>query len=154
MKETQIFIKSPSKRRQQYGAVLVEMAMSAIFLLLMLFGIIQYSITLTTLNTLQQVSREGARYYSVHFTQGAALDATATIAYMQQVATGSFLSSSDITSSTVTIAPVPSSGTLAINSPASITIQYNMAKRSFFGTFVPGVPKGLINKTTVTVVEN
>ncbi len=157
-------ISAPRLKRNRRGAVLVETMASLIFLLIMLFGIIQYSIILSTLNTLQQVSREGARFYCVHFsdntTSNNMIDQTETVAYMQQVATtsGSFLKNTDITNSTVTIAPVAYNGSnvLAVDAPMSVSISYDMSKRTFFGGFVPGVNKGTntVTKTTVTLIEH
>jgi Flp pilus assembly protein TadG len=157
-------IRASGIKRNRRGAVLVETMFCLGFLLVMLFGIIQYSIILSTLNTLQQVSREGARFYCVHYADNTAsnslVDQTETVAYMQQVATtsGTFLKTTDITNSTVTIAPVAYGGNnvLAVDAPMSVTIQYDMSKRTFFGGFVPGVHKGtnLINETTVTLIEH
>lgn len=156
-------IKAPRLSRCQRGSVLVESVFAIIFLLVMLFGIIQYSVILSTLNTLQQISREGARFYCVHFgdnttNNNSLADQDETITYMQQVAKGSFLTNNDISASTVTIAPVTynNNTTLAVDSPMSVSITYDMSKRTFFGTFVPGIKKGTndVTRTTVTLIEH
>ena len=145
-----------SPKSARHGAVLVEFAVVSVFLLIMLFGIIQYSIILTSLNTMQQITREGARYYSVHYADGQGTDNNETINYMQSVAKGSFITNSLISNSTVAINAVPSTGTLAADSPVQVSLTYNMAQRTFFGGFVPGVTTGTNNvtKSTVTLIEH
>jgi hypothetical protein len=120
---------------------------------------------ISSLNTLTQVSREGARYFAVHFA-----DSTAnaeTINYMQQVASGSFLSNSDIaltnfaTSGTqsagVTISDAGSVGgnTFTVGTAVTVGITYNMGKRTFFAPFVPGIKTGTntVTRTTTTLLE-
>ena len=134
------------------GAVLVEFVFVAIFFLIMLFGLIQYGVIISSLNTLQQVTREGARYYSVHFNDSN--DTAETTAYMQTVAKGSFLNNSDI-SNGVTIGTPVTNGSLQINNPVQVAISYDMSKRTFFGGFVPGVKTGtnIVTRSTVTVIE-
>jgi len=145
-----------SPKSARHGAVLVEFAVVSVFLLIMLFGIIQYSIILTSLNTMQQLTREGARYYSVHYADGQGVDNNETITYMQSVAKGSFISNSLISSSTVSFTAVPSTGVIAVDQPIQVSFTYNMAQRTFFGGFVPGVKTGTNNvtKSTVTLIEH
>ena len=141
-----------AKRSAQTGAVLVEFAIVSIFLLVMLFGIIQYGIIISSLSQCQQVTREGLRFYTVHYADPN--DSNDTITYMQSVASGTFLTNADISTSSVTIAPLNTTLT-GIGNPYQLTFTYNMGKRTFFGGFVPGVNKGTntITKTAVAVVE-
>lgn len=145
-----------SSKSTRYGAVLVEFTVVSLFLLIMLFGIIQYSIILTSLNTMQQITREGARYYAVHYADGQGTDNNETINYMQSVASGSFIANSLISNSTVNINAVPSNGTIAADNPVQVSFTYNMAQCTFFGGFVPGVKAGTNNvtKSTVTIIEH
>jgi Flp pilus assembly protein TadG len=153
-KEISNRIQCPSEPRRQHGEVLVEFVFAFIFLLIMLFGIIQYSVIISSLNTLQQVSREGARYYAVHYSDssnGNSIANAEMINYMQQVAQGSFLQNSDISTSTVTVTAVsPYTSITTSAEPVKVAITYNMSKKTLFGGFVPGVQTTVNN----TVVQN
>jgi len=132
------------KRSTQTGAVLVEFAFVLIFFLVMLFGIIQYSIIMSTLSQLQETTREGLRYYTVHYS-----DATAnneTISYMQAESAGTFLQNNDITVNSVTVNPV-TNGITGAGEPYTLTFSYNLHKRVFFPVFVPGM--NVLNNDTI-----
>jgi Flp pilus assembly protein TadG len=150
-------------RRPRSGAVLVEFMMCFVFLLIMLFGIIQYSLIISSLNTLTQVTREGARYFAVHYSDASAN--AETVNYMTTVASGSFLQTNDLTlinyvsgSSTtgVYIYDAPSGGNSFTSGTAvTVGITYNMKKRTFFAPFVPGVKSGTntVYRSTTTLLE-
>ena len=139
------------KRSLQNGAILVEFMFVSVFLLIMLFGIIQYGIIISSLNTLQQVTREGARYYTVHFNDSN--DTAETTSYMQTVAQGSFLTNNDILNDVSITAP--GNGTLQIASPVQVMMSYDMSRRTYFGGFVPGVKTGtnIVKRSTTMMIE-
>jgi Flp pilus assembly protein TadG len=150
-------IPCPKAPRHQHGEVLVEFVAAFVFLLIMLFGIIQYSLIISSLNTLQQVTREGARFYAVHYSDanaGASIANAEMINYMQTVASGSFLQSTDISNTTVSVVSASTTTTSITTSasPVTVSITYNMGKRTFFGGFVPGVTKGTNTVTRSTTI--
>jgi Flp pilus assembly protein TadG len=139
------------KLSQQNGSVLIELALSFTILLVMLFGIIQYCIIIASLNTLQQASNEGAKFFSRHSID--ANNVNETKAYMQVVVKGTFLTNSDITNG-VTISAV-NNGPMTSGAAVKISISYDMAKRTYFGGFVPGCKTGtnIVTQTTTTIIE-
>ena len=68
-------------RKRQRGSVAVEFMLIAPFLIWITFAILEYGLYLNYLNTLNQLTRDGARYAAVH--------ATETTAYQAGTVTGS-----------------------------------------------------------------
>src|SRR4051812_3399296 len=59
-------INKSHSRRSTYGAAVVEMALIAPILILLLFSIVQYGLILNTIVTISQFTRDGARFAAVH----------------------------------------------------------------------------------------
>jgi len=81
---------APRRRRDQRGAALVEFAIAAVVLLVLLFGIIEYGYVLSFKQSLTQAAAEGARVGAVGSDATAILKAvnTAAGAFHQTCNTG------------------------------------------------------------------
>ena len=62
---------------REKGAALIEYAMIAPLLFLLLFGIIEFSILIFSYNTIANAAREGARYGIIHPADSAGIESAA-----------------------------------------------------------------------------
>lgn len=137
--------------------MLLEFTVVFVFLLMMLFGIVQYGLLISTVSTLSYLSQVGTRYAAVHSTDGNA-DKSATTSgsiayYVSQVAVNTPLKPSDLT---ITVSPLQTDTVnRASGKPITVSVQYDMSKRTFFAGFVPGIKSGtnIESKSTTELIE-
>lgn len=146
-----------SHPKRQRGAVLVEFAIVVVLLVMMLYGIVQYGMIINTLSTLSYLSQVGCRYAAVHSDDPSA-DKNSTTSgsiayYVAMIANNTTVKSTDIT---ISVSPLQTDTVnRASGKPVTVSVQYDMGKRSYFGGFVPGVKAGtnIVTKQTTELIE-
>lgn len=116
------------RRRQRRGAAAVEMALVTPFLLLLVFGIIEFGQVFYVQLVLTNASREGARDACL---DGADLQSA-------QAATTRYLESFGLDNADIDISPDPSD--LGFRDPVTVTVSLNFKNASWLGApmFVGG----------------
>jgi Flp pilus assembly protein TadG len=104
------------KHRPRRGTAVVEFAVVAPLLSLMILGIIEFGQGTVVLQTLTNASREGARVASYDSTT-----ATSTIT----TAVNNYLSNAGISGATTTVSPSPSSATDGQAMTVTVSIPFN-----------------------------
>jgi hypothetical protein len=126
------------RERQEGGQDLIEYALIMPILLLLLFGIMDFGVTIFSYNTIANASREGARFGSVHcssFRVACGADDAQVLAAAKQLTLGLNQANLKITQ------PAPSGG--------SITVQVDYKVDVI--PFLTGTPQ--INLRTVSTMQ-
>ncbi|WP_240702349.1 TadE/TadG family type IV pilus assembly protein [Trinickia terrae] len=131
------------KRRNQKGAVAVEFALVLPVLLILVFGIIEFSLVLYDQAIMTNASREAAR-------AGVVLSSPKpTVAQIQTVATN-YLSNYLVTfgSSTTPTVTVPNGAGGSFGTPLTVNIAYTFTGLSFVSMISPLTGSLALNATT------
>jgi len=155
--DREVLLMLMSHPKRQRGAALVEFALVVMILVMMLYAIVQYGMIINTLSTLSYLSQVGCRYASVH-SDDVNADKNSTTSgsiayYVATVANTTTVKPSDIT---ISVTPLQNDTVnRAAGKPISVSVQYDMGKRSYFGGFVPGVKAGtnIVTKQTTELIE-
>ncbi len=117
--------------RAQRGQAMVEFALIAPLLMILLLFMIQYGLIMNTHVTIAHMAREGARYAAVHAATNAPI-----VAYIQAIR------SPNIRTSDLTVAISPAEGTTArtVGNAITVALTYNMSRNMFMPARFLGVP--------------
>ena len=130
-------------RNRRRGAVLLEFALVATMFLVLLMGMLQFGIYLSTSNSLWNLSREGARFASVQRSDSATVadNNTNIINHVTKVAPDGMLPP-DINPAKLTVTITPNDAKTRVKgSEVTIVLSYDMSDKLF-------IPLGgLLNKT-------
>lgn len=143
--------KSASKRRRarNSGAVIIETAMIFVLVILPLtLAIIQFGLFYGAKNALGQISRDGSRYAAVYGLASNVSD-EAIIDHIKRMADNS--AANDLVRSDITITPARASrGQYSL---MTVTIRYDLNKKSFLGWAGRIFRPGVITRSATTMVE-
>lgn len=129
-----------SRARPEEGASAVEFALIAFPLLVLLIGIIQFSIWFWAYQTASHAAREGARYAAVHPCDTAAIQSKAMTRVNE---------SAPVQNNSATISVTRTASPIKVGSEVTVRVQFNALT---FG-LIPGF-SGAIDKRATTRVEN
>ena len=142
-----------ASRSRRRGAALMEFALVAAMFLMLLMGMLQFGIYLSTTNSLWNLSREGARYASVQRSDSDTADQNnQRIEDHVKKPSPAGMLPPDIDPNKLTVSVTPDDATRrALGTEVTVTLTYDMSDKIF-------VPMGnLLNKkyttTTTMMVE-
>lgn len=162
-------LRGAKPRRRARGQAVVEMAIVSMVLIFFTMGLIQYGLIYNTLNTLENITRDTARFAGVHGAEASITLGTtvypapddAITAYAATVAKGTSVLPADITvivadSAGNTNSDSPLSSKRTGGQPITVTIKYPMYKK-IFDWGLPGMGRfrspSLVPTTVTMIIE-
>ncbi|MBV9467954.1 MAG: pilus assembly protein [Abitibacteriaceae bacterium] len=165
-RKLQVVHYAQGKRR---GQALVEMALVSMVLVVMTMGLIQYGLIYNTQVTLENITRDGARFAAVHGSETSTIlngtsyaTDTAIRMYVRQVATGTSVLPADLPDSSILILDRNGNSNPAGSAnrtgglPITITTKYPMNKK-IFDWALPGMGRfkspNLVPTSVTMIIE-